>query len=200
MTINENYIQMRNFISLLIFITLPTLSSFSQDDDFKTIFNGKIERISGFGGPIYSYTIIDNRFSMMTGGGGAVLLNDFFIGGFGVSTVSGVKYNANTTINLGYGGLWYGYSYKGNSPIHPSFQLRTGWGIIKSNSNGNVVIDDNIFVVEPCVEAEFNVAKFFRIAVGGSYRIVGGLDQGHLTTGNMSGPAAIIVFRFGWFK
>jgi hypothetical protein len=179
-----------------------------ENDDFQTVFSGGIHRISGFGGPIYNYTIVNNKFTLLTGGGGGVLLNDFFIGGYGMGSTTGINYynkalNTNQDLSISYGGLWAGYSHHAKQAIHIAFFLETGWGNIKSPidlmNNESYTINDRIFVVDPEIELEVNIARFFRISLGVNYRIVGGLDNNSLSFANASGPGANLMFKFGWF-
>ena len=43
------------------------------------------------------------------------------------------------------------------------------------------------------------VASFFRIGTGVSYRFVSGVDLNGLRDKDFSGPAAVVVFKFGKF-
>jgi hypothetical protein len=60
------------------------VSAFSQQKEFRTIFDNQDVRISGMGGPFMQFTAVAGEFGHMMGGGGAVLLNDFFFGGYGL--------------------------------------------------------------------------------------------------------------------
>lgn len=195
---------MRNFYVFTIFILLLHLSLKSQENgDFQTIFGGGINRISGFGGPIYNYTTVNGNFTLFSGGGGGVLLNDFFIGGYGMSSRTGIDYTSNTELSMSYGGLWFGYSFHAKRAVHPAFSLQTGWGKIKTRDDyGNIninLINDRIFVVNPEVDLEFNIARFFRISLGINYRFIGGLDNNSLSFTEASGPGANLMLQFGWF-
>jgi hypothetical protein len=191
---------MKKFILLatLVIIFLPTNLNAQENDDFQTIFSGGIHRISGFGGPIYNYTIVNGYSTLLSGGGGGVLLNDFFIGGYGMGNTTKITYK-NSDMSMSYGGLWFGYSHHAKRALHPAFFIETGWGRIKSPSESGATFNDRIFVVNPEIELEANIARFFRISVGINYRIVGGLDKTSLSFANASGPGANLMFKFGWF-
>ena len=54
-------------------------------------------------------------------------------------------------------------------------------------------------VMEPEVAVEANVVSFMRVALGGSYRYVTGVEQPGLSSANLSSPAASLAFKFGVF-
>ncbi|HNQ83983.1 MAG TPA: hypothetical protein PKM34_10095, partial [Bacteroidales bacterium] len=58
---------------------------------------------------------------------------------------------------------------------------------------------DSFFVVEPGVEIELNVIKFFRIGVGASYRITTNLSMDGLPKDMLNGFNAAVTFKFGKF-
>ncbi len=66
----------------------------AQDSEVQTLF-GSGTRISGFGGPIMSFTSINGEFAHMMGGGGCVLLGDFFIGGYGEGLTNSIMAGGN---------------------------------------------------------------------------------------------------------
>ena len=70
-------------LTLFIITLLITITSFSQDEDheIQTLFGSGV-RISGFGGPFMSFTVINGEFAHMMGGGGGILLDNFFFGGY----------------------------------------------------------------------------------------------------------------------
>jgi len=73
-------------------ITLTFLGLKAQDSEIQTLFSGST-RISGFGGPLMSFTTVNGQFAHMMGGGGGVLLGDFFIGGYGEGLTNGIPVN-----------------------------------------------------------------------------------------------------------
>jgi len=199
-----------NFVRIKKLLFLATLTMLfnsgsikaQDEDDFQTMFHGGIHRISGFGGPIYNYSQINGNVALLSGGGGGVLLNDFFIGCFGMSNTTKIDYN-NSDMSISYGGLWFGYSHHSRRAVHPAFFLQTGWGRIKSpselNYNDHYTTNERIFVINPEIELEVNIVRFLRISAGINYRIVGGADGNSKNFPNLSGPGANIMFKFGWF-
>jgi len=168
---------MKKIVSISIF-TFLVFTAFAQEDDFRTIFSGQPVRISGFGGPFMNFTVIDGEFAHMMGGGGGVMLNDFFIGGYGLGLTNsldapqGYNYPDTYELQFGHGGFWLGYSFFGNRAIHPVVHVQTGWGQIQLTEDYNPVNQDNVFVLSPTLELEANFTSFFRMSVGARYRLV----------------------------
>ena len=206
---------MKKLFAILIIISF-SFSAISQDDDFQTIF-GDDFKISGFGGPNMSFTSINGNFADLMGGGGAVLLNDMlFFGGGGMGVTTNIDVNQNDqqlmddlgvnnlqgyNMTFGYGGLWTGYIHRGKNAIHPVVHCQFGWGGIEiEDQNGiNKGNDDRVFVINPVIELEANITRFFRFAIGGNYRVVQDVDLGSYENKDFSGPGAFITFKFGWF-
>ena len=64
-------------VTFLAIILSVSITAFSQEKEYQTIFDNKDLRISGLGGPFMQFTSVAGEFAHMMGGGGAVLLNDF---------------------------------------------------------------------------------------------------------------------------
>ncbi len=58
---------------------------------------------------------------------------------------------------------------------------------------------DGFFVVEPGVNLDFNMTHSFRLSLGGSYRWVHGVQSTASTKKQLTGPSAMVTFRFGSF-
>jgi len=58
---------------------------------------------------------------------------------------------------------------------------------------------DGFFVVEPGANLDFNITHSFRLSLGGSYRWVKGVRSAASTNKELSGPSAMVTFRFGKF-
>lgn len=191
---------MRKIITA-IFIMLSVTGLRAQDSDIQTLFSGST-RISGFGGPLMSFTTINGQFAHMMGGGGGVLLGDFFLGGYGEGLTNSIPVNGNR-LEFGHGGFWTGYSFMAARPLHPTVSAQIGWGSVSEHDPDYTYFGtpDNVFVFNPAVELEMNFTKFFRLGVGVHYRIVTGANPeiSTLTNSDLSGPGALLTFKFGWF-
>lgn len=195
-------------IYVIIIALLITTSSFSQDD-FQTIFGSDVS-FSGYGGPFMSFTSINGEFAHMMGGGGGVLLNKrFFFGGFGMGNTTKHKVNyidpntfyyPNINLDFGYGGLYFGYIISPNNSIHPAVFLQSGWGDIALSNNGNTIITDNVFVLNPSAQLEINMTTFFRIGIGVNYQFVNGVNLSGLNNEDFTNFGGFLSFKFGWFN
>lgn len=153
------------------------------------------------------FTTVSGEFAFMMGGGGAVLLDDFFIGGYGLGLTTAipdyVNQNSNDRLSLGHGGFWLGYALFGEKPVHVTFSTLIGWGEfgIMEYAGYYPYVRDKVFVLAPTIEAELNLTRYFRIGVGASYNIYTMVDQYmHGYTGNdLSSAGGFLSFKFGWF-
>ena len=193
----------------LVIALLITVGISAQDDGYRTIFDNGDFRISGFGGPFMNFSSFNGEFVHMMGGGGGIMVGDFFFGGYGLGSTNNLTANYNGEsydIDFGHGGLWFGYSFLSNNAIHPAFHIQTGWGSVEEEFNSDFrssynVIDDKVFVLNPTLEMEFNFTHFFRMGIGGHYRMVFGSDESNFgfTDADLSSPGAYLAFKFGWF-
>ena len=188
---------------LILFIALATSA---QDREFRTIFDHKDLRISGMGGPFMQFTAVAGDFGHMMGGGGAVMLNDFFVGGYGLGLTNAIPDYLNdrpdNRLSLGHGGFWIGYALFGDRPIHLSVSSLIGWGEfgIMDRDAYYPFVRDNIFVLSPTLELELNLTRYFRIGAGASYNLFAMVDGSHgYTSSDISSPAGFLSFKFGWF-
>lgn len=198
---------MKNLIILFV-LTLTFANVFAQRNE--TIFSD-VKRSGGWGAPLFEYTNINKDLQAIAGGGGALVLNDFYLGGYGMGTAdlinTSIPSNLREKLTYKHGGLWFGYTPLQNKVIHPYFSTRMGWGKAKylstqvsDPSKINAELKDNIFVVTPELGLELNVFSFFRVALTGSYRWVNGTDN--LPTFNdddLSSFGATLTLRFGGF-
>ena len=198
---------MRKAIFILLILAAGT-TAFSQDErEYRTILDNQDLRISGLGGPFMQFTSVAGDFGFMMGGGGAVLLNDFFFGGYGLGLTNAipdyVNDNPSNRLTLGHGGFWLGYALFGNKPIHVTFSSMIGWGEfgISQFDYYEPYIRDNIFIMAPTLELEANLTRYFRIGAGVSYNIYTMVDENlhGYTNGDLSSVAGFLSFKFGWF-
>ncbi len=197
---------MKKSIFVLLLLAVGTLV-FSQEREYRTILDNKDLRISGLGGPFMQFTSVAGEFGFMMGGGGAVLLDNFFVGGYGLGLTNAIPDYVNDNpadrLTLGHGGFWLGYSLYGNKPVHVAFSTMIGWGEFGiTQSNGSYpYLRDNIFVVAPTVELEANLTRYFRIGAGVSYNFYAMMDESMhgYTNSDISALAGFLSFKFGWF-
>lgn len=196
------------YIAILL-INIPRLSV-AQDDDYEHLLEGKKIRFSVFASPLFEISSVHKNFGVSSGGGGAVILNQtLFVGGYGLSlapvigkdvSIEGVNYT-DTEIAFGHGGIWVGYIHNYKKLVHIGGSAKFGWG--------NITLDDvrlpnkykdNVLVITPQVEVEVNVSKWFKVNIGGGYRIVTGVNDNVFRQKDFNSPQATVGFLFGWFR
>ncbi|HPR31429.1 MAG TPA: hypothetical protein PLK12_05010 [Prolixibacteraceae bacterium] len=183
------------------------LDEFSDDNEVKTVMNSiTIRRISGFGGPTMSYSAINGEFAFLMGGGGGIIVNNFFLGGYGEGVSNSYSIgNENSLRNFefGHGGFWLGYEIFPKKMIHPVISSRIGWGNISGLYVGDEstrTIIDNVFVLVPTVAVELNLTRFFKMNVGAEYRRTFNVNTiPNMTDDHFSSFGVYMNFLFGWF-
>lgn len=190
-------------IFLTLILSFPLIAQEEEmliDDEFES---------GGFGGPVIKITQMNKENAVLVGGRGGWLINHtFLIGGGGYGLVTDVAAKVADTVNhlnkieLGYGGLEFEYIASSNKLIHLSFGVLIGGGGIgyrDDQNSDNHHSMDRFFVIEPGVNVNLNVTRFFRIAAGGSYRYVKGIDHPLSSDTDLSGPSAVLTLKFGKF-
>jgi hypothetical protein len=177
---------------------------FAQEEE--TIFK-KATVHGGFGGPIFEVTSMNDQTGMMFGGGGGVIVNDFFIGGFGQGGSFG-DYAINNRlypISMGFGGLWLGYVKPTWKAVHLYMSLKIAGGgvsIAEDDDFEDSIYDEAVFVAQPEVGLEVNFLKWFRVAVACNYRIVSGVQSNNLaglSNSDFNAMGGTLTLRFGHF-
>lgn len=180
---------MKTYILTLAFGLILSLAHAQEaDNEVRTIFGSKQDRSNGgYGAIMVNYSEIMNRDAIVVGGRGAWVVDHNFglgLGGYGFMTdpqmdnVKGEEYQ----INGGYGGLILEPIVGAKKPVHLSFPILIGAGGVAYNKHWQEYEpdyeydyetyedSDAFFVVEPGVEVEFNMLKFFRLGLSVSYR------------------------------
>jgi hypothetical protein len=187
---------------------------FSQDREVQTLVDFDEVRVSGLGGPMMQFTAIDGEFAHLLGGGGAILFNDFFIGGYGLGMTTNIQVNQDKydprhdddRLSVSHGGFWLGYSLFGTKPIHVCISSMIGFGELGIKDDIGQYEGDNFFIVVPTLELELNLTRYFRIGAGATYNLFtlvslkhpDGLGSGY-SSSDLSAPGGFLSFKFGWF-
>lgn len=190
---------------ILIFGALLLSSSlFSQEE--KVLFDRATVH-GGFGGPTFELTSMNGQTGMMFGGGGGVILGDFFIGGFGQGGSFGEHQVGNFLypISMGYGGLWLGYVTPTWKAAHLYSSVKiAGGGVTLSQDDDfdHSIYDEAVFVAQPEIGLEVNLIKWFRVAFTANYRFVSGIQSNNLaglTNSDFNSVGGTVTLRFGHF-
>lgn len=120
--------------------------------------------------------------------------------------------NSNTSYSYagGYGGFLIEPIIFPKYPVHVSFPILLGAGGITRNRMTNfdypydytdVYVEEAeaFMIVEPGVEIEFNVARWMRLAIGGSYRFTTSLEPSEFDSNPLNGFTGGMSFKFGKF-
>lgn len=186
----------------LIALCLIAITAYGQDKQ-ETLF-GNINHIGGFGGPMIEVSSINGQTVADVGGGGALILDNFFFGGYGLGTDApnieiGLE---NFDIDFGHGGLWFGFVTPNHKLMHFYSSFKLGWGEANLiDKDGDKLFSDNILVLTPEAGIELNLTRWFRLGFTGGYRFVNGVNDlpAGLTNDSFSSPFGALTFRFGGF-
>jgi hypothetical protein len=213
----NSYIMKKVFT--LFAILIITLSTFGQryddDNEIKTLFGSKNFSSGGYGAFGAGYSIIDDKDAIvMTGRGVWLMSRSLGFGIAGTGFINDYHFDAvlEEEVNLtgGYGGLIIEPILLPRSPVHLAFPVTAGVGGIAYTRSNWVndpweyreawVEDTETFLfVEPGVELELNLLKFFRLAFGVSYRVTTQIDLIDTPSDVLNGFTSGISFKFGKF-
>ena len=190
-------------ILLGAFLLLST-SGFAQE----TLFGRQHgTRVSGFGAPIVEISEINGQVGTSVGIGGGLMLDNFFIGIYGLGSLHGLAPNIDQDqpidVFLTHGGIWTGFDIAPNQAVHITTQLRTGWGVALFNIEEDLSdyeLDDQVWVVTPEIGVEINMTHFFKIALTGGYRWVHDIDAPGYSSEDFASPVGSIALKFGSFR
>ena len=188
---------------LIIFLSINVFGMLQAQHE--TLFS-KARVVGGFGGPLLEFGNIKGDFQTSVGGGGGVIIDNFFIGAYGIGSVEGLHHdirNSDFQMDLAHGGLWFGYTPQSFSVFHPYFSTKVGWGFadLRERRFGpNFTTGDGIFVLTPEAGLELNLTKFFRLVGTVGYRWVTDVDQlEDFSNKDFRSVTGQLTFRFGWF-
>ena len=170
----------------------------------------------GYGAFSIGYTQINNKDAILMGGRGAwVVGHGFGLGMGGYGFINDPIYNPvnqrNYSLAGGYGGLLLEPILFGWFPVHLSFPILVGAGGVANTSysdnwdnpdeyyDGFVEEATAFFVADIGVEVEFNLVRFFRLAIFGSYRYTSDIIMVDTPTNALRGWSAGMTFKFGSF-
>lgn len=203
-----------NIIKLLpsiFFLFVLSNTSMAQDDDYEHLLKNRKLRFSVFAAPIFEFSQVNGSFGFSSGGGGAILLNQtLFVGGYGLKLAPVINKDLlldgqnfpDLEIEFKHGGFWVGYIHDFRKLVHFGGSAKFGWGNISMDHSAlpGGGYDDNVLVITPQLEAEINIAKWFKINGGLGYRMVTSVNENVFSRSDFSSLEASITFMFGWFR
>lgn len=207
-------------VSLLMFFSMILLAQ-DSDSEIKTLFkkkeSGEKIKLGWYIGPQAMYTQFKQKDVFLAGLNFGVTLNHFFSVGL---TASGIVNPGNLWYDNidsyhgaylagGYGGVKFEFAVFPRYPVHISFPVTIGGGGLTYLYNNYYEWDtyynytsldwDAFFLVEPGINVEVNVVKFFRIFAGASYRYTPDLDLMNTPTDLINNFNAVLGLKFGKF-
>lgn len=183
-----------------------------------TLFDGDVIH-GGYGGPILKYSTVAGQSAWFFGGRGGWLINRrLTIGGGGMGMTNRVVaplpaqdgVGVEDTLMFGYGGLLLEVHGRPTKLINGTIGVLVGgggvtiWDMQLDGPHGDYgyrgpARNDGVFVFEPEVMVNLNVASFFRVGVGGGYRFVRDVHLNGVENKDFSAAVASLMLKFGKF-
>jgi hypothetical protein len=213
---------MKKYILLSVLALTIFSFSYSQDPEFNYYKNQEIKTLLGrnrAGGGYCAFTgaysLIDDRQSVLFGARFGWLAGHSVGVGIGANGfINEFHYepliDRNVFLAGGYGGLYIEPILFPKLPVHLSLPVLLGGGGISYVSddpgyNNNLIEDTEAFlIIEPGAEIELNLTRFFRLAVGATYRFPTAFDVGLTGTQranaeSLKGLSYTVSLKFGKF-
>jgi hypothetical protein len=185
------------------------------EDDMNTIFTkDNLKVTGGYIIPEIKTGNVHEDASLLIGGRIGMTFNEKFtlgLGGYGLVNNSnfdtGDAMYPEARIGMGYGGLALEYTFFSNKKVHFTIPVLVGAGGVYVyedvddffNNTWDEIENSAAFVVEPGVNIELNLFKFFRVDLGASYRMVSETSLNYLSDEDLSDLTINVGFKFGFF-
>lgn len=175
-------------------------------------------KVRGFGSLDIRMTQLNEDLGLLMGAHGGIILNNHFViglGGYGLTSNFKVENNEEIDdlyLYGGYGGLILGAIFSPKEVVHIYTPVLIGAGgmeVTDRNYMNNFHRPQSpfssysetsaFFVVEPGLEVEINVTRFFKIGLGASYRFVSESDLESVSNKDLSGFSGGLSLKFGKF-
>jgi len=180
-----------------------------QSDRYKmnTIMDSKRFAFGAFLEQTTKVTEIDGDPQVLLGGRFSVVFNHHLnVGLAGYGLVSPVEWVPDESLPgdyllFGYGGLMIEPVFAPQNVVHFSVPVLLGAGGYGTRDRDFDTYDegDAFWVFEPGINMDINIARFFVIGLGGSFRFVSNGIQDNIDLEELSGPNAHLSFKLGWF-
>lgn len=152
-------------------------------------------------------TQIDGDMHLLLGGRFSLVFNHHLnIGLAGYGLVSPVDWVPDSSLPgdyllFGYGGLMIEPEFAPQRVIHVGIPMLLGAGGFGTRDDDFNTYEngDACWVFEPGLNIDINIARFFKIGLGGSYRLVSNSIADNHDLDKLSGANANLSFKLGWF-
>jgi len=188
---------MKKSVIFSVLLIILVSSAIAQDPEFEHYKNKEIKTLlgrdrshgGGYGVFTGGYSVIDDKHAVLFGGRFGWLAGHSMGVGFGATGfINEYHYESSLDRNVylagGYGGLYIEPILFPRSPVHVSFPVLLGAGGVSyvsddASYNNNIIEDSEAFLlIEPGAEVELNLTRFFRLAIGATYRLPTAFDVG----------------------
>ena len=212
---------MKKTIIISAVLILLSTSSYSQTGDstkksseFQTLF-GNDKHNGAYGAFTVGYSEIDQKQALLFGGRFEWIIgHSIGLGLGGNGFINEFHYepalNSDVFLTGGYGGIYFEPILMPNFPVHLAFPILLGAGGISYvtddwDNHYNMIEDTEAFLIaEPGAEIELNLTRYFRLALGTSYKFttpfnVGLPNSAHVSSDALKGFSFLMTFKFGRF-
>jgi len=208
---------------MLILAGTPAINAQNEDElsgqdnlyEMKTLM-GDNNALGGYGAISFQYAQIDDRDAFVFGARGGVLLGHVVTLGLGgKGFFNDGRYDSNTGLDLslagGYGGFFFEPILMPGLPVHVSFPVLFGAGGVGVMSTHDNNWGDNFkseaseafMVIEPGIEVELHITRFFRFCIAGYYRYTSSVEiqdpDYNVPSDILRGFSGGVTFKFGRF-
>jgi hypothetical protein len=207
-------------VTLLLILAFGIYFSHAQNknnnDQIQTIFS-KDKSNGAYGAFTFAYSQIDGKDAFISGGRLAFIFDhSLAIGAGGYGFVNNLDYHSyygnyplGYSLAGGYGGIFIEPIVGGTKPVHVSFPVLLGAGGVALIENYgwqywegypfNDMDHDAFFVIEPAVELELNLTRWFRAAAALSYRYTSNIELYQTDADVLRGLNFGLTCKFGKF-
>lgn len=206
-------------VFLLIAIVLVSFVSFAQEgDEIRTLMSPG-NAVGAYGALTMDYSQIDDRDALSFGIKGGMILGHMVgigISGTGFFNDSRFEPSLGGKVSIagGYGGFFFEPVLMPKMPVHVSFPVMVGAGgmaVVTISEEDNFweenvhsEASDAFMIIQPGIEVELNITRFFRFALGGYYRYTSNIDiesdfEYYLPQDVLRGFSMGVAFKFGKF-
>jgi len=187
-------------------------NTFEKPSKSQFLTDGEGVRMSAFVATDFEVSQIGEDLAFGSGGSANLIFNrSVYFGLYGMGVLFDINdwdFDPNMDIDiendfeikaLGHGGFQIGGVFAPDKIVHAGARLRIGAGNLVIGDN-NLVRNDFVFIASPQIEAELNVARWFKIKAGIGYRYATGLrTDSFYTKDYLNSPTGSLSLVFGWF-
>ena len=188
----------------LFFIRLSGQEPIAQ----KRLFLNESLRISAFGSITAGLTPFNHEYAEFMGGDCALVLNNFYFGGYGCRNMGFQdvypenNFYTGKKLGLSHGGIHAGVNFRSKKMIQYATFAQIGWGSLslRDNIEKKILMRDRITVFTPTLQVKLNLMSFIQLCAGVSYQFLMSVNEyPGLENKDFQGLLGSVSVRFGWF-